>query len=238
MMTTRIKASPLETFYIIKVFLSLLLAIICILSIKAAYDLSSYFETFPAWFVPGFALGIIVLIVTCTYFAGQVWKVQRRPDLSTTRHYSYLWIFMILSFICTTSVHGFYPFQADISSVLPGSDSILRFNFLIAAVGLLTSILLAGIYVFTPWKLQALIGLIVLGYLLLLPNDNCANQFNFWWIDKIGASPLMYVPNVYAAFFVVCGLLGVHPKGVVLLLLGICTASLLLGLGHQFRIIW
>jgi hypothetical protein len=238
MTLTRKKADKPDTMHLIKVFLILLPAIACILSIKAAYDLGNYFDTFPAWFVPGFVSGIIILIITCLYFVRQMWRVHDRPDFLATKPYSYLWILMIFSFICTTSVHGFYPFQLDISSVLPGLNSVLRFNFLIAAAGVLTSTLLAGLYVFTSWKLPALIGLIGMGYLLLIPNDNCANQFNFWWIAKIGASPLMYVPNVYAAFFVVCGLFGIHPKVAVFLLLGICTASLLLGLGHQFRIIW
>jgi hypothetical protein len=48
----------------------------------------------------------------------------------------------------------------------------------------------------------------------------------------------MYVPNIYAALFVACGLYGIHPKSVGFLTTCICLGSLLLGVGHQLGIIW
>ena len=222
----------------IKTLLVILFVSTSVLSIKAAYDLSQYLDTFPEWFVPGFILGIIVLISMCLYFVLQAWKIRDRFDFLPSKKSVYLWILMIVSFVSTTSVHGFYPFRSDILSVLPTSDTVLSFNYLIATSGFLISTILAGIYIFSPWKVPAVLGLLATSLFLFVPNDNCANQFNFWWIATIGASPLMYVPNLYAAFLVVCGLFGIHSKAVAFLVLGICVASLLLGLGHQFRIIW
>jgi hypothetical protein len=221
-----------------KTLLGILFVSVSALSIKAAYDLSKYFDTFPGWFVPGFILGVIILISVCLYFVVQAWSIQGRMDFITPKQSAYLWIAMILSFICTTSVHGFYPFRFDILSVLPVLDSVLRFNYLIAAIGFAISTMWAGLYIFSRWKLLAVLGLMVTSLFLLIPNDNCANQFNFWWIANVGASPLMYVPNLYAAFFVACGILGIHARVAAFFASGICIASLLLGLGHQFRIIW
>lgn len=238
MSAVRFKTYLVDSTVTIKTLLILLFLSTSVLSTKAAHDLNKYIDTFPAWFVPGFSFGIIVLISVCLYFVWQARKVHGKFDLIAPRKAVYLWLLMILSFIATTSVHGFYPFRFDILSVFAATDSVLRFNYLIAAVGLATSTILAGMYIFSQWKVPAVLGLLGMSLLLLIPNDRCTNQFNIWWIANVGASPLMYVPNLYAAFFVTCGMFGIHSKAVAWFTLGICFASLLLGLGHQFRILW
>ena len=225
-------------FNIPKTLLLVILVSACALSIKAAYDLSMHSDLFPAWFVPGFIAGILILMALSLYFVRQGWKIEDHSRLLSGRQSIFLWAFMLLSFVCTTSVHGFYPFQFDLLSLLPTLDPMLKFNFALAAMGFLACIALAGLYVFGRAKLPALIGLMFVSLLMLVPNDNCSNPFNYWWIDTVGASPLMYVPNLYAALFVTSGLYGARPKIAVFLTMGICLAILLLGLGHQFRIIW
>jgi hypothetical protein len=37
---------------------------------------------------------------------------------------------------------------------------------------------------------------LALSIFLLIPNDKCANPQNWWWINKIGASPMTYVAPV------------------------------------------
>ena len=222
----------------IKMLLVTIFVAACALSIKAAYDLAKESNVFPVWFVPSFILGIIILIALSLYFVFQAWKMEDHSRLLTSKQSVYLWAFMLLSFICTTSVHGFYPFRPNILSVLPMFDPVLKINFAIAVTGFIASITLAGIYVFSKTKLPAMIGLMIMALLTLIPNDNCANPFNYWWIETVGASPLMYVPNLYVALFVACGLYGIHPKGVAILTMSICLASLMLGMGHQLGIIW
>lgn len=230
--------SKVSTFKIPKMLLMTIFVAAATLSIKAAYDLTIHSDLFPGWFVPSFTVAVSILIAVSLYFVLQVWKRQNSAPLISSRQSILLWILMLLSFVCTTSVHGFYPFRTDLLSFLPALDPVLKLNFVIAAVGLLVCVALAGFYIFGQVKLPAVIGLMIVSLLMLIPNDNCANPFNYWWIEKIGASPLMYVPNVYAALFVTSGIYGARPKSAIFLTMGICLASLVLGLGHQFRIIW
>lgn len=222
----------------IKILLLTIFASACALSIKAAYDLAEDSDIFPVWFVPSFILVIIILIAVSMHFVLQVWKIKHLTYRLTSRQSVYLWVLMMLSFICTTSVHGFYPFRADVFSMLPAIDSVMKINYAIGIAGFIASTALAGMYIFSQMKLPAIIGLMLMALMVLIPNDNCANPFNYWWIETIGASPLMYVPNLYAALFVACGLYGIHPKGVGILTIGICLGSFLLGIGHQLGIIW
>src|SRR5215216_3344597 len=230
--------SKVSTFKLPKLLLMTIFVAAATLSIKAAYDLTIHSELFPGWFVPSFTAGVSILLTLSLYFVLQVWKGPDHTVLPSGGQSILLWILMLLSFICTTSVHGFYPFRTDLLSFLPTLDPVLKLNFVIAATGLLVCAALAGFYIFGQVKLPAVIGLMVVSLLMLIPNDNCSNPFNYWWIEKIGASPLMYVPNVYAALFVTSGIYGVRPKSAIFLTMGICLASLVLGLGHQFRIIW
>jgi hypothetical protein len=208
------------------------------LSIKAAYDLTKDSEIFPAWFVPSFALAVMVLIALSSYFIFQLQKTESNLQQVTRRQAASLWLFMLLSFICTTSVHGFYPFHRNVLLVLPAVDSVMKTNYAIGIFGFVISAVLAGVHLLGKMKHPAVLGLMLISLGMLIPNDNCANPFNYWWIETIGASPLMYVPNMYAALFVTCGLYGIQPKGAGILTFGICIASLLLGLGHQLGIIW
>lgn len=238
MNSTMSKVYLFNTANTIKILLMTIFVSACVLSIKAAFDLVRDSDIFPVWFVPSFILVIIILITLSLYFVLQAWKIEHHSDLLTSKQSVYLWAFMLLSFICTTSVHGFYPFHPNTFSILPALDSVLKINYTLAAAGFIACSVLAGVYIFSPLKLPAIIGLMIMALVMLIPNDNCANPFNYWWIETIGASPLMYVPNLYAALFVACGLYGIHPKGVGILTIGICLGSFLLGIGHQLGIIW
>jgi len=222
----------------IKILLVTIFAAVGTLSIKAAYDLAENADIFPVWFVPSFILVIIILIALSIYFILQVWKTEHAIDLLTSKQSVYLWAFMLLSFICTTSVHGFYPFHSNIFSILPALNPVLKINYVIVTLGFTACAILAGIYISSPMKIPATIGLMIVALLMLIPNDNCANPFNYWWIKTVGASPLMYVPNMYVALFVACGLCGIRPKAIGFVAVFICFSSLILGIGHQLGIIW
>ena len=238
MHSTKSNATPFATTNTIKILLMTIFAATATLSMKAGYDLTANSDIFPAWFVPSFVLVISILIIVSIYFVLQLWKIEQIAHLLTSKQSVFLWIFMVLSFICTTSVHGFYPFRSNIFSVLPGLDPVLKTNYVIAAVGFITCVVLAGIYTCSSNKLPAIIGLMILALLMLIPNDNCANPFNYWWIKTMGASPLMYVPNIYMILFIACGLCGIRPKAVALITISICLSSLMLGMGHRLGILW
>src|SRR5512138_3357660 len=118
MSAVRFKAYRVNSTITIKILLIILFISTSALSIKAAFDLSRYFDTFPQWFVPAFILGIVVLISLCLYFVWRAWRVYGRFDLLAPGKAVYLWLLMILSFVTTTSVHGFYPFRSDVFLVL------------------------------------------------------------------------------------------------------------------------
>jgi len=238
MYSTLSEVDPLKTLISMKTLLLMVFVSACALSIKAGYDLTRYSEIFPAWFIPSFVLTIVGLIALGLYFVLQTLKIKHQPSLLAGKEAGILWVLMLLSFICTTSVHGFYPFHAKVFLILPAIDSVMKINYALGICGFLAGTTLAFVYVFRRMKHPATTGLMLISLLLLIPNDNCANPFNYWWIETIGASPLMYVPNMYAALFVTCGLHGIHPKAVGFLLTGICAGSLLLGIGHQLGIIW
>jgi hypothetical protein len=223
---------------VVKALLRLVFVSTAALSIKAAYDISEHAEIFPAWFMPGFTLSISALIALSLYFLLQTRKTESHLSRLTRKQSAFLWIAMMLSFICTASVHGFYPFHRNVLLILPAVDSVMKINYAIGLIGFLACAVFAGMYLFGHAKAPAIVGLLSISLMMLIPNDNCRNPFNYWWIDTIGASPLMYVPNLYAALFVTCGLYGTRPKSAGVVVTAICLGSLLLGLGHQLGIIW
>ena len=224
--------------YIVKIFFAMIFAAVCFLSIKATADLVDEFDIFPIWFIPSFGFVVFVLNAICFYLLLQIWKIESNPKLLSGKQSLFLWLLMSLSFICTTAVHSFHPFRLNTPSILPSVDAIMKINYGVAILGFLVSVALAGIYIFTKMKSPAMIGLMTMALFILIPNDNCSNPFNYWWIETIGASPLMYAPNLYAALFVTCGLYGIHSRIVTLLVMCVCGGCLILGIGHQLRIIW
>ncbi|MBI3150667.1 MAG: hypothetical protein HYZ21_00895 [Chloroflexi bacterium] len=231
------KSYSFNTISLVKILFLVIFVSACFLSIRAIYDITN-FNIFPTWFVPVFGLVVLALIALCLYFGFQVWKLEGDAHLLSGKQSILLWIFMPLSFVCTTAVHSFFPFRSDVSSILPWVDPVMKINYAVAIFGFATSIALAGVYSFTRLKNPAVIGLAIMALLTLIPNDNCSNPFNYWWIEKIGASPLMYTPNLYAVLFVTSGLYGIHPKGTAFLTICICLGSLLLGVGHQIGFLW
>jgi len=85
---------------------------------------------------------------------------------------------------------------------------------------------------------QAVTGLVILAVIMLVPNDNCGNDFNLPWLQWLGASPLMFMPNSVVLLIGYCSLHGIWPRVSILLMTGINVCVLLLGLGHLTKIIW
>ena len=148
-----------------------------------------------------------------------------------------IWVLLCLSFVCTSAVHGFYPFRPARPTVFLELDPILQLNMLVTALGFAASACCAVLYLRGRHR-AAVTALLVLALVLLVPNDACKNTFNRWWIAHLGASPLMFVPNQFAIVFGTAALIGVDRR---LTSAALCIVALsvgLLGLGHMWHVIW
>lgn len=204
------------------------------LSAKTAFDLTGDRERFPSWFVPAFVAGLAALVFYAAWTTLEIWRAR-----ATARPGENGWVLLLLplSFVCTSAVHQFYPFRPSVVRVWGGLDPVLQLNLALTGAGFLAAVSLALLYR-SGLRERAILGLLALDLLLLVPNDACANPFNGWWIDTVGASPLMFVPNLFASLFGIAALLGVHPRWNTAALAAACLGVTLLGLGHMTRVIW
>jgi hypothetical protein len=216
-----------------------LFVVAALLTVKTTLDLVHYRQQFPSWFVPMFVLGAAVLIGYSGYVARRVRSIPEFPGLQRQLHGGTIWLLLAASFVATSGVHGFYPFRpAPIRSYLAlMDDPMTGINFTLAAFGVFGVVALWWAYR-SRRSGTALLGVVLLGFLLLVPNDTCRNPFNYWWLSTLGASPLMFVPNMYAVLFAVAALQGVNPRFNTLVLAWVCLSTALLGLGHMSRVIW
>lgn len=208
-----------------------------VLSVKTGWDLAYRAGLFPAWFVPGFVAGLAVLLGCAAWVTLQIWKVRGSARPATGPLATAVWLLLPLSFVCTSAVHQLCPFRPDVVEAYRSVGPVLRFNFTLTLVGFLAAALLGLLYR-SGRRGTALAGLMVLALAILVPNDDCPNPFNEWWLATVGASPLMFVPNLYASLFATAALLGVRPRWSVAALAAVCFATFLLGLGHMTRVIW
>ncbi|MFC1765185.1 hypothetical protein ACFL6U_24325 [Planctomycetota bacterium] len=166
----------------------------------------STLRSFPLWFGPVFLLAIILLLGFISYYASQVFLMQttQYPNRITV---AFLWVLIVLSVVCTFALHQFYPFRLDITEYWPRISprySMLKFNILLTVGSLLSPIALSIGY-YLRYRRIALLGLLIVASIMLIPNDNCGNDFNRLWLGWIGASPLMFMPNSVVLIIGYCG---------------------------------
>jgi hypothetical protein len=222
----------------IKLLIVVGFAVASLLSAKTAFEINHYASHFPGWFAPAFAVGIVGLIGLSLLMAFETVRTPGAMGFASGKTAMLVWALVLASFYCVTSVHGFFPLRPQGLHQLVSSPPILQFNGILALLGVLATAGLAGLYWFTPQKSLAVLGLLTLGLVVLFPNDQCLNPFNYWWINTIGLSPLMYLPSLFAVLFGSCALLRARPTINLFLIAGICGATYLLGLGHMARLIW
>ena len=215
---------------------AVLFATAATLTAKTGWDLLPRARSFPSWFVPAFIAGTAVLAVAAGIATLGIWRSRHnRPQGG--RMARLVWVLLPLSFVCTSTVHQLYPFRLSVLEAFREVGPVLGFNLALTGIGFLVAAGLAFLYG-SGRREEALLGLMVLGFVLLVPNDNCPNPFNETWIAAIGASPLMFLPNLYAGLFGTAALVGFRPRLSALALAGTCVAVALLGLGHSAKIIW
>ena len=215
---------------------AVLFAIAATLTAKTAWDLLPRARSFPSWFVPAFVAGTAVLAVAAGMATLGIWRARRSAPAGG-RLAALVWTLLPLSFVCTSTVHQLYPFRLSAPAAFREVGPVLGFNLALTGLGFLAAAALAWLYR-SGRREQALLGLMVVGFALLVPNDDCPNPFNETWIAAVGASPLMFLPNLYAGLFGTAALAGYRPRLSALALAGTCVAVALLGLGHSARIIW
>lgn len=220
----------------IAVLAAVLFATAATLTAKTAWDLLPRAESFPFWFVPAFVAGTAVLALAAGLVTLGIWR-NRRSAPADGRLAALVWILLPLSFVCTSTVHQLYPFRLSAPEAFREVGPMLGFNLALTGIGFLAAAALAVLYR-SGRRQEALLGLMMLGFVLLVPNDNCPNPFNETWLATLGASPLMFLPNIYASLFGLGALLGYQPRWSALALAGTCVAVALLGIGHSAQIIW
>ena len=211
-----------------------------VIGIIGAWTIYKSRAAFPPWFCPvalmSFAAGFGMI-------AAYIWMIHHaniaRPPAGRKQAIG-LWTLLVLSVICTSSLHGFAPFRPHIFSEysqLPKSLRFIGFNFILTGCSLLAIVSLAVCF-FRGHPRGALAGLVVLAGAMLIPNDDCPNPFNAPWLGWLGASPLMFLANAVVLLIGYCGLNGLRPGLSALLMGTIDCWVLLLGLGHRSHLIW
>jgi hypothetical protein len=208
-----------------------------LLSTKTAVDLVRHRNAFPSWFVPLFVAGLACLVLCAAWVTSGIWRARRYARPAAGALGGMVWLFLALSFVATSAVHQLYPFRTLTSAEFLQLDPVLRFNLIVTGAAFAAAAGLGVLYQ-GGRREGALVGLFLLALLVLVPNDACANPFNTWWIARIGASPLMFVPNLYASLFGAGALLDVHPRWNLFCLVAACAGVALLGLGHSTHVLW
>lgn len=206
------------------------------LAVKCALDLFAKRAAFPPWFAPVFAVGIGVLALLATAAAIELASTAQREPLGGARA-RLVWLGLAIGVPCTCSVHAGYPFRADLGDAWTSATDALRVNYMLAFI-VLAGVLGAAWLDRLGRRGSALGVLAFVACASFVPNDDCTNPFNAWWIAELGASPLMFVPNVLAIASGAAALRGFAPGRNLLTLWAIAAASLALGLGHRYDWIW
>ncbi len=207
------------------------------LSVKCSADLIRYSHRFPVWFVPSFVVGIAALLSAAAAMVRRAFKARDKIHWARGSEARDIWILVALSFVYTSAVHGFYPFRPAPLALLLAQDAVFKLYMVLALLGFIVSAACGVLY--SRGKRQAaVLTLLSSAVFLLAPSDNCINPFNYWWLENVGASPLVFVPNLFAIIFGTVGLVGVHTRLNTWILAGTGMSVGLLGLGHLLRVIW
>lgn len=202
-----------------------------LLWIKALIDINNYSSirpsfSFPTFFTILFFLGALAMITLSILYIRGILKNSISQPLSGPWALI-LWLSIPISVICVSPV----CYDGNIFIAAYPTSAVLRISLLVMPV-------VAGMFYYNNRKELAIFLMLIMGFLLLIPNDKCRNPFNYWWIQKVGASPLTYLPTLFVTLFVICGLYGRNKYLTTLIVYGLCASALFLAIGHRIRLLW
>lgn len=202
-----------------------------ILWIKTLYDIFNFSKirpafSFPKFFIILFVVGAIVTFLL-SYFCVKNLRTEKYATPISTGWTFLYWLAIPISVICVSPV----CYMGNIFMAAYPVSAVIR-------IGLLVVPIIAGFLYYNQKKELAIFILLILSFLLLIPNDKCYNPFNHWWIDIVGASPLTYLPTMFVILFGVTGLYGKNKFLITIILYGLCAAALFLAVGHRIRLLW
>src|SRR3972149_1663087 len=221
-------------------FVLFLLGLSWIISALAGWFFLSTRSQFPSWFGPVFLLAILLLLGVISFYIWQVLCKAPAAKSPGTYETGCIWLLLVLSVICTSALHKFFPFRLDVIqewSTIPPRHNITKYNLVLTACSLLIMLALIILYSLRCRR-AALIGLLILAAVMLVPNENCGNPFNRPWVNLIGASPMMFLANSVVLLIGYCTLHGIRPRVGIGLMSFINFCVLLLGLGHITHVVW
>lgn len=96
---------------VIKAWTALVFTAASTLSIKCCFDLVGVADRFPGWFVPTFVAGVVTLLSFSAVMMVQTWRKRDGICWANGAGATVVWFLIPLSFVCTSAVHGFYPFR-------------------------------------------------------------------------------------------------------------------------------
>ena len=201
---------------------------VSLLWFKCLWDIAHAHEVFrnaafPGWFnVLFFLAGIatIPLYGCCTT------NIKTPIPQWSTKDF-WLWLSVPLALICVSPV----CYKGIILIAAYPISTVLRWMLLIVPLAL-------SVLYYKKQYSKSILLLLIVGFIALLPNDACNNQFNYWYVKRIGYSPLTYVPVVMNILFVTASYLGKNKNVLLLLSLGVCIGSLIISFGHRLDILW
>lgn len=221
------------------------LVLICLTSLYTAIGFLLLRSHIPLWFIPCFLLMIGFMVASAAAYWRMLAEGSVHDRAVSKNEEALLWALMLLSVPCSSALHQFAPFSiflypellSDLSELWRQIPPILLFNFSLTLFFLVFIIVLRVVYLFGG-RQAAVKGLILLAAFMIIPNDNCNNDFNQPWLQVIGVSPIMFVPNSLLLLVGCCGLYGVKPRRCIVIMAIINGVILLIGLGHITRLIW
>ena len=211
-----------------KILFRLLFITISILWLKCIWDILHAYEiwddaSFPLWFnilFIGAGLAIIPFALWCT---------TKLHLTSETRKLDYLlWASIPLVLLCVCPV----CYRGNILQSGYEISTYLRRLLLVAPV------ILGILYFGLKKKSLAITLLLVIGFISLIPNDGCNNQFNYWYVKRIGLSPLMYVPVVMNILLLTAAYFGKNKRLMTALAFLVCIGCLIISFGHRLKVLW
>ncbi|MHC4557300.1 MAG: hypothetical protein ACYS80_08345, partial [Planctomycetota bacterium] len=97
----------------------LFLALNFLISTITGLNFLSAHEKFPSWFGPAFLVAMGILICVICFYIWQLSRTLELVKLPTMYEAVLIWLLLVLSVICTSALHKFFPFRSAVITYWP-----------------------------------------------------------------------------------------------------------------------